>query len=164
MKRQAKLLIILVLSVVLNLVYSFEDDDDDDRLSGEFWKRNEKNNLASSLKYRGFSKGKGKRINNEYDDFDEYIFKRDGEDSEDEIFSRFNGKTMWKRDEENDSLGNDVSNQQKWKTYNEWRNFVDQSKIIPKTKAIKDSNQISKCSKMVCKSFISRLNGCRKYC
>ena len=28
MKRQAKLLIILVLSVVLNLVYSFEDDDD----------------------------------------------------------------------------------------------------------------------------------------
>ena len=61
MKRQAKLLIILVLRVVLNLVYSFEDDDDDDdRLSGEFWKRNEKNNLASSLKYRGFSKGKGK--------------------------------------------------------------------------------------------------------
>ena len=108
MKRQAKLLIILVLSVVLNLVYSFKDDDED-RLSGEFWKRNEKKNLAS--------RGKGKRINNEYDDFDEYIFKRDGEDSEDEIFSRFNGKTMWKRDEENDSLGNDVSNQQKWKTY-----------------------------------------------
>ncbi len=79
MNKIATFLLLLVLSILLNLVYSLNekryDESYEDLLNGEFWRRNEKGILVKdqanseikrATKLKGFlkAKGKGKRFYN----------------------------------------------------------------------------------------------------
>jgi hypothetical protein len=80
MNKKATFLLLLVLSILLNLVYSLNekryDESYEDLLNGEFWGRNEKgilsqdhqanNEIKRATKLKGFlkAKGKGKRFYN----------------------------------------------------------------------------------------------------